>query len=477
MTTKEKHNSSVYTKTMDTASENRNASESDVPPDSSQEQNLQPIQKKQRKSRYAFVIAFCCFLMMFVNVGMVATAFNVYQPYIVKLPGVGDTGGSIVISFRMLVSALAIVFVVGYYHMIDLRAGISLSIFFASIGFFLFGFAQGLPGLLLASVFTGMGYGLGGVVAMTYAINRWFANDVATVVGVTATGSGLAAIVMAPLVTFVAENVSLSWAFWTEAAISAVFAAVSFVLLRNRPSDMGCKAYHFLDKKDLRHKAGQGLQKKHPQMGLAPGVHLSRNAQLALAGCSFCVGTVCISAESYIAIHMTTNGFSPEFVGTTLAIGGLCISVSKIVSGRMYDKFGARWGTSMLYTTIIVGLVCALLIPTGNTLVAVLCVVCLYYGGALNSVGLPVWGIALSNAETREKLIKDVQVFYSIGGLAFNFIPGFLVGIFGSYEISYALFLGMSVAAMIVVDVLLKRYLEASDEVRMTRRHRFQHAH
>lgn len=405
--------------------------------------------------------------MMFVNVGMVATAFNVFQPYIVDLPGVGDRGGSVIISFRMLVSVLSIVFVVGYYHMINLRAGISLSILCAAIGFLLFGFANALPGLMLASIFTGMGYGLGGVVAMTYAVNRWFANDVASVVGVTATGSGLAAIVMPPLLTFIAESASLSWAFWTEAIISAVCASITFLLLHNRPSDVGCKAYCFKDKKEACKQAQKKMQERCPQRHLPEGVELSRHAHMALAGCSFCAGTVCISAGSYIAIHMTTNGFSPAFVGTVLAIGGVCISASKIISGRVFDKFGVRWGTTILYAFILVGLVCALLIPTGSYLIAALAVICLYFGSALNTVGLPVWGISLSNAETREKLVKNIQVFYSIGGLTFNFIPGFLVGIFGGYEISYLLFLILSVSAFMVVTVLFKRYLHAPGMVRI----------
>ena len=52
------------------------------------------------KQHYEKVICACCFLLLFTNVGLASTSFSVYQPYLVELPGVGHSGGSIVISIR-----------------------------------------------------------------------------------------------------------------------------------------------------------------------------------------------------------------------------------------------------------------------------------------------------------------------------------------------------------------------------------------
>jgi len=414
----------------------------------------------EHQSKYAFVIAACCFLFIFVDVGMVSTSFNVYQPYIVEL--VGDAGGSLVLTFRLLASTIAMVFIVNYYHLLDLRVGATASMVFAALGFFIFGAMQTLSGFLLATIIIGISYGLGGNVAMTYAVNRWFSNDVASIIGVAATGSGICAIIMPPIITFLVETVSLSWAFWIESIVALILAVVVFALLRNRPSDLGLKAYHIAEKKERRSAKDVSARKPHV-FELPADMDLSARAKVALAVSAFCVGIFCVSAASYITIHMTSNGFDPLFVGALVSLGGLCLTGSKVVSGRMYDRIGVKKGTAILYVIEIAGLVAALLIPTGNPLVAVICILGMYWGGALNSVGMPVWAIALSHPEDRSKLIKNVQVCYTIGALVFNFIPGFLVSFFGSYEISYALFLIATVGSMVVISVLFKKYLRARD--------------
>lgn len=44
------------------------------------------------KQHYEAVVAVCCFLILFTNVGLPSTSFSVYQPYLVDLPGVGHSG-------------------------------------------------------------------------------------------------------------------------------------------------------------------------------------------------------------------------------------------------------------------------------------------------------------------------------------------------------------------------------------------------
>ena len=71
------------------------------------------------RQRYHYIIVFCCFLSLFVNIGLPSTSFAVYQPSIVAL--VGDAAGSTILAVRILVSVLAITVVDRYYDMLDTR--------------------------------------------------------------------------------------------------------------------------------------------------------------------------------------------------------------------------------------------------------------------------------------------------------------------------------------------------------------------
>ena len=76
---------------------------------------MPPGNYKPVKSHYEKIIVACCFLSLFVNIGLNSTSFAVYQPYIVSMPGIGDAAGSIILSTRILVSAVATMLVNRFY--------------------------------------------------------------------------------------------------------------------------------------------------------------------------------------------------------------------------------------------------------------------------------------------------------------------------------------------------------------------------
>ena len=148
------------------------------------------------KKHYEKVITLCCFLFLFTNVGLTSTSFNVYQPYIIATDGVGDVGGSLILSIRTLTSLLTIIFVDRYYHALDVRLGVFLASLMTTAGFVIYGFASNLGGFVAGAVFAGAGYGLGGMVGMTLLISRWFDHGLGGAVGFATLGSGFASILV-----------------------------------------------------------------------------------------------------------------------------------------------------------------------------------------------------------------------------------------------------------------------------------------
>ena len=196
------------------------------------------------KQHYEAVVAVCCFLILFTNVGLPSTSFSVYQPYLVDLPGVGHSGGSIIVSVRTFVSLLAMLVVGRYYDLVDCRIGAFLATLCVSAGFALYSLAGSNFGMLCgASALTGLGYGFGGMIASTMLINRWFRANVATVAGVAAVGSGVAAIVIPNAAVALISAFDLQTAFRAEAALALVIGVAVFALLRNDPRDMGLTPY------------------------------------------------------------------------------------------------------------------------------------------------------------------------------------------------------------------------------------------
>lgn len=405
--------------------------------------------------------------MMFVNMGLSTTSFNVYQSYIVDMAGVGDANGSVVIAVRMLVAAIALVIVTRFYDAVPVRIGVFASVTCTAIGFVFYGFAAGIgsfivpsavvssmPFLVIGAVFCGVGYAFGGVVPMTMILNRWFCRDVSSIVGYVSAGSGLDAALMPVVIHFFISRFSVSVAFWFEAALSIVIGVVCLALIRESPKSLGLDPYPIT-------KRNGGEHIHNHERPIANDRNLSSRARLAMYATGFFAGTIGISAFSYLGILMTSEQFDAGFVAGLLSVGGICITVSKILSGRMFAALGTRRGCTVIYGFLIVGLAGCSLMGARSTVLAIVTIVSMYIGGSLTTVAMPMWGLELAHPEGQARLVKNLQVCYSAGGLIFNLLPGFLMQATGGYEITYTLILAFAVVSLVIVDSVYKRYRKA----------------
>lgn len=439
------------------------------------------------KRHYEKIICACCFLLLFTNVGLASTSFSVYQPYLVELPGVGHSGGSIIISIRTFISLIAMFFVARYYDKLDCRKGVAFASFCIGAGFVLYALnTSNYVGLCIGSVFTGLGYGLGGMVASTMLIGRWFKDHVATAAGIAAVGSGVAAVVVPPVVVALESALSLSSAFAAEGVLAIVDALLLYALLRNKPEDIGLTPY--VDPKLSRTleegskslqsglgKNGQDATKrsaKREKPKKRSQARISRNLPPKMVPVVFVamvfVGSVSVGGSNYLAVLFTSEGFTTEYAAMLVSISGACLMVSKLFTGVIFDKIGTAKGSLLFFAIFIAGIVMLCLSDMGNHNLALFAVLLYGTGLALGTVGISIWSIELAPRGQQVKTIKNFQIAYALGGFIFTFLPGFIMEATGTYLVSYVMLLIMVVlAAVIIVGlyvVLDKRAVRSFNE-------------
>jgi len=426
------------------------------------------------KRHYERVIVLCCFLLMFCNVGIPSTSFNVYQPYIVAIPGVGDSGGSFVIGLRTCVSMVCM-FVVGkYFEILNCRKGCFLASLLTFVGMTLFGFAHSLPMLFLAAIFSGAAYGLGGMVGITLLINRWFKSDVGFAVGLSTVGSGVASTIIPIIAERVISGISLAASFWLEAACALVIAFVVGALLRNRPEDMGLtphvKPEDVPTMEELDSLAEHGLTEdldlseeedapSHAKatpvdkgVALPKGVHHLFTLAMAL------IGAVVVAGGTFLSVLLVSEGFDHKFAATMLSLFGLSLLVSKVITGKLYDAIGTAKGTAVSFICTLVGLVLLCLASSGITALVIAGSALSGFGMSIATVGLPVWSLELSSVADRAHTIRVFQLGYTAGSFIYNFVPGVLKDLVGNYVISYVIMAVMTLVAFLVVMGVYLRY-------------------
>ena len=395
------------------------------------------------RRHYEKVIVGCCFLFIFANIGLASTAFSVHQPYLVAMDGIGDTGGSLILSVRTLVSFVAMLVVDRYYRALDVRAGVSLACLFTAVGFCVYSMAGSLPMFFGGAVLLGLGYGLGGMVAMTYLANRWFSAGIGGVVGFASMGSGLASIVMPLIVVRVIEASSLSAAFVVEACVAGCIGLVSFLLIRNQPSELGLEPY----------EGKQGRKRTAHEMAPAP-----RGERLAILAAMAMVGAYCCGAVTFLSVLATSSGFDAGFAALLVSITGVTLTGAKFAAGELFDHLGPPRASAIMFAFALVGFVLACLVGLGSKAIMVVAAAALGAGLSLGSVGVSVWSLDLSDPANRARQVRNFQVAYALGGFIANTLPGIMKDLVGTYVVSYAAMLVLTAIAAFIILRFYRKY-------------------
>lgn len=395
------------------------------------------------KSHYEKVITFCCFLFLFVNIGFPSTSFNVYQPYLIAQDAVGDLGASAILAVRTLVSLCAMFFVDRYYSNLDARRGVALACAMTAAGFGLYAVGGSMPVYLLGAVLSGMGYGFGGMVAMTILTNRWYRKGIGTAMGVASVGSGVASILVPLAAVQVIHAQSLHAAFALEAGVALALGALVLLLLRNRPSDLG------IELEDPALEGGTGRPVRAPYR-LSPAWRVLFMAALVA------VGAVAVGGGTYLSVLFTSSGIDAVFAATLLSVMGICLTIAKFVTGRLFDAIGTRRGSALMFGVLTVGLALCIVSSGGSPVIAAIAAALLGAGISLGTVGISMWSLELTDGGSTTRFVKRCQIAYALGGFLMNSIPGPLKTITGTYVSSYAIMCAITVYAGIVVVAIYR---------------------
>lgn len=385
------------------------------------------------------------------NIGFPSTSFGVYQPYLVAMQGIGDVGGSIVLSVRTLVSMVAMFFVNAYYNRLGARAGVSVATAFTAAGFFVYSLSSDMVTFCLGAVLVGLGYSLGGMVPLTLLVGRWFKTHVGTAAGIGSLGSGISSLYIPLLALWGIENVSLGFAFALEAACALAVVVIALVFIRNHPADLDILAY--------------GQEREMPQnAGASPAARAKSALELPVGAYRVflvamgCLGMTSVGGFAFLSLHVIICGFDAVFAAHMVSLLGICLLIAKFVVGELFDHIGTLRGSILTFAMLVIGLALCTFVAYANELAVVAGSVLLGAGTALGTVGISVYSLELSLPKTRAKTVRDFQIAYALGGFAATMLPGPLAALTGGYMVSFAMFLVASILAFAIVVTVYRSY-------------------
>ena len=401
----------------------------------------------KNKINYNQVICICGFLFMFVNMGLASTAFPVFQPYINALPEIGDTYGSWVVAIRMLAAFLATFVSATFYNKLDCRIGVPVASLMVAAGYTTYCLGDSFVFYCIGSIFLGSAYGLGGTVAITLLVGRWFIYRKSIVLAIGSMGSGFASIILPPIATFLITTFSLKASYMLIVGIAIANAALMILLLRNYPTQ------EMLERslKNAGQDTGDFEQKSNKA-----SLRLSRTKYSFLLAACFFTGIAVVGSNAYLSVLFRTNNYEAYFVATVLSVCGFSMFIFKFVSGMVTDKLGIMRGSAIFFTVLALGIILLCFISVEPSFLAVAGAILAFAGMPIASVGVSNWAIDCSIQKNRAETIRNFQLCFTFGNFICNLFPGFVYDCIGSYEVSYCIFGASAIIAGAAVVAVYK---------------------
>lgn len=377
-------------------------------------------------------------VMIFVSTGLVVNSMTVYLPYLLREYGLTNAQGSLINTVRCLASLVSMPFVARYYARMGLRRGAGVALALCAGAYGIFGLSRGFAGLCLGAVCAGVGYSLAGLVAATIAVDAWFAGSKGTAMGLCTAGSGVAGVIMPPILTRLLNTLGVSATFFLEALLMLCLGGfVLFTFARETPAAAGLEPYG---------RTAEATHRSHR------GGSMTRGYLLAMLLAMGCIGAVGGPGYANEAVLFSTQGYDSMTIAYTISMNGIMLILCKCCFGMITDRIGAYRTNFLFGTLLIAGFVLCLATVTGRTTVIYGAQVCLGAGMSICTVGLPVWAGDLAAPEDHAATVQKFQTAYSIGALAFSPVPGFLADLSGSYLPAYGLFLLQSIAILVILQ-------------------------
>ncbi len=387
------------------------------------------------RKHYAWVICAVGLWISLCNMGLCSNILTIYLPFIEKT-GISDSMGSAIISVRCLFSFLSM-FIVDYlYWKLSLRKGIFLASLIGAAAPLVF-FIGGAPAYFCGAAMAGIAYGAGCIYPVSLLITNWFSTHRGLALGVSSAGSGVATMLILPMISSVILNHSLRTAFLVHAGILFSSAVVIFFLVRDTPAEKGLQPY------------GQAVdQTKRTDPKEAPA--LPKKLLWILAVMMLINGGIGLAFSGHLSVLTIHAGYSPETAASVISIFGLVLIFSKSMAGAMADRFGTRRSSMLLILTFIAG--CFFVLPMDGirTLWCYLLVILVGFGASVFNVGPPLWAQDLDPAHYA-KTLRWLQLFYNLGGVALSSLPGIIAEFTGEYASSYLLFAALMAVSLFIL--------------------------
>ncbi len=194
--------------------------------------------------------------------------------------------------------------------------------------------------LLTWGILSGIGSGAVAGVLAAAVVNRWFATRQGLIMGVLTASTATGSLIFLPAMAGLSQNGTWRPVVWVVTLVTAALVPIIWLLMRERPQDLGLARYG----------EPAGTSSPAPAAGgLAPGAFaiLARVARIPVFWLLFAAFFVCgLTTNGLVGTHLIAfcgdNGIAPVQAASLLALMGVFDLLGATTSGWLSDRYDPR---------------------------------------------------------------------------------------------------------------------------------------
>lgn len=387
------------------------------------------MQLPLKKPDYKWIVMFVCFLLIFICLGFCSGTKSLYLAPVTEALGISRSLYSLNDTTRHITTALLNLFFGTLVYKLGVRkmiAGGILSLIGACL---CYAFARTVPVLCLGGFLLGVGVVCCSTTMVSTIIRRWFSSNIGRYTGIVLASNGLGSAVAAQLFTPIINREGNPFAYRDSylltAGILVVVGILAVVLLREKPADMAIPTAP--QKKKARGAQWQGLA----------FAQVKKKVYFYLAcACILLTGMTLQGTSGVYAAYMKDVGIAPGLIASIVSTYAICLTLSKLVIGFLYDRFGLRWVMLLCQSAAVCCYIAMLFIsptPTGLVL-AFLFGLLLALALPLETLVIPLITNDLFGATSYEKILGIFMAMNYAGYALGSPVANLSFDIFGSYK-------------------------------------------
>lgn len=405
------------------------------------------MQAQKKKFEYKWIIVSLCFLMIMLVLGFASSAKSIYIKPQTEYLGLKRTLFSIGDSLRYLTTAILSVF---FGYLIE-KFGAKKLIVTGLISIFLalicYALATNLVLIYVGGILLGVGFGWTTTTMVGYVVNVWSRENKGTIMGVILCANGVGGAIAVQILTPVinASTTGYKTSYFIVATIVALIALLMIIFFKNRPKKVEENYKPVQIKKRISKDDWEGIDFK---------TVVKRPYFYVFCFCVFATGMLLQGTTSLYTPMMYDRGLDAKVVSLTLTVSMLFLAFFKIVTGKIFDKFGLRTSVTLCTLSAVTAIVILCFIDNSplGTVLAFIYAFIVGIGTPLTTIMLPLYALGLFGQKSYNKLLGIIVTLNTAGNTLGEPFMNLFFDTLGDYKVG----IYVTIACLTLVAVLIQ---------------------